>query len=592
VNKLSVRGLVDDFKAGRRRPRDVLEAVYASIEARGRAPVWIALEPFEKALEKLEIAERRAEPGSLFGVPFGVKDNIDVAGLPTTAACPAFEYVPERSAAVVERLTRAGAIVIGKTNLDQFATGLVGTRTPYGICSSVFGAEYISGGSSSGSAVAVARGDVAFSLGTDTAGSGRVPAAFNGLIGLKPTPGLFSARGVVPACRSLDCVSIFAHTLDDASDVFDVAAGYDEEDPFSRRAPVPEAVLGAHLRVGIPTRESLEFFGDGESARLFDEAIARLRRVGAELVSVDLGPFRETAGLLYTGPWVAERLVATERLLAENPDALEPTVRRIVSGGRDYRALDVFQGLYRLAALRRVTHTSLAGLDALLLPTAPTHYRIEDVLKDPLTLNANLGTYTNFVNLLDLSALALPSGFRENGLPFGVTFVAPSFRDRALLALARRFHAAPAAATDLTLSAQKEPVRPPRGRVWLAVAGAHLTGQPLNGELTSRGARHVTTTRTAVEYRLYALATSPPKPGLTHTPGQPGYAIEVEVWELDEPAFGSFVAAVSAPMTIGTTRLEDGSVVKGFACEPYAIDGAKDISSFGGWRAYLAQGRA
>lgn len=585
MTKLTIEEMVDDFRAGRRQPRDVLEAVYAGIERRGKAPVWISLEPFESALAKLQAASRTAEPGPLFGVPFAVKDNIDVAGLPTTAACPAFAYVPDRSATVVERLTRAGAIVIGKTNLDQFATGLVGTRTPYGICSSVFDEAYVSGGSSSGSAVAVARGDVPFSLGTDTAGSGRVPAAFNALVGLKPTPGLFSTRGVVPACRSLDCVSIFAHTLGDARRVFDVAAGYDAEDPFSRRAPALRAALGPAIRVGVPTRESLEFFGDAESARLFDEAVERLRGIVDELVPVDLTPFREAANLLYSGPWVAERLVATERLLAENPDAIEPTVRRIVEGGRRYRAVDAFQGSYRLAELRRITHASLEGLDALVLPTAPTHYTIAEVLKEPLLLNQNLGTYTNFVNLLDLAGLAVPAGFRTNGLPFGVTFVAHAFRDLSLLELARRFErgSLPGDSEGLTGA------RPAAGCVWLAVAGAHLTGQPLNHELTQRGAHRVATTRTAPEYRLYALATTPPKPGLVHTPGTPGHAIEVEVWELEERAFGSFVAAIPAPMTIGTTRLEDGTVVRGFACEPYALEGAREISEYGGWRAFLAR---
>lgn len=578
----TIRSLLDDFRAGRRRPRDVLEATYAHIEARRAAPAWITLRPFEDALRALKAAEERSPAGPLLGVPFAVKDNIDVAGLPTTAACPAFAYRPERNAAVVDRLIEAGAIVIGKTNLDQFATGLVGTRTPYGICSSVFDDRYISGGSSSGSAVAVARGDVPFSLGTDTAGSGRVPAAFNDLIGLKPTRGLFSTRGVVPACRSLDCVSVFTRTLEDARLIFDVCAAYDAEDPFSRPAPTLRAELGPRPRVGIPTPQSLEFFGDAESARLFDAAIERTRACGAELVPVDLAPFREAASLLYTGPWVAERLTVTEPLLDRDPEALDPTVRRVITNGRRYTALDTFKAHYRLAELQRVTHEVLQSLDALLLPTAPTHYRIDEVLADPVALNQNLGTYTNFVNLLDLAALAVPAGFRSNGLPFGVTFVAPRFADLSLLALARRFGEEPDA----------PPSKPPPGCVWLAVAGAHLLGQPLNGELTRLGARLVRATRTTSEYRLYALSTTPAKPGLCHTPGEPGHAIEVEVWELDEAAFGKLVASVAEPMTIGVVHLEDGTRVSGFSVQPRAIVGARDISAFGGWRAYLRSGEA
>jgi len=577
----TVYELLDDYRAGRRRPRDVLQSVYEGIHARKAAPVWISLFPFEEALSALEAAERASERGPLFGVPFGVKDNIDVAGLPTTAACPAFSYRPERSAFVVERLIAAGAIPIGKTNLDQFATGLVGTRTPYGICSSVFDERYISGGSSSGSAVAVARGDVPFALGTDTAGSGRIPAGFNALVGVKPTVGLLSSRGVVPACRSLDCVSIFAKDVRDAALLLETCSSFDPDDAMSRPRPArtPATRLADSVRIGIPTPESLEFFGDSESARLFQSATERMQG-HAQLVPVDLAPLREAANLLYFGPWVAERLVATEQLLNDDPGAIEPTVRGILEGARKYSALDAFRGRYRLANLERHARGLWQQMDALLVPTAPTHYRIEEVLADPLRLNTNLGTYTNFVNLLDMCGLAIPAGFRENGLPFGVTLLGPQFHDSTLLELARRFEGQPPA----------QHTSPPAGHIWLAVAGAHLSGQPLNHELVSRGARLVTRTRTAAEYRLFALATTPPKPGLVHAPGAgSAAAIEVEVWELDERAFGSFVAAIPAPMTIGTTRLHDGGTVKGFSCEPHALEGAREITSFGGWRSYLAE---
>lgn len=580
---LSLSALAEGYRSGRLQPRALIEQIYKQIERTGRSPVWLSLRPIEQTLEALKRAEAEPARGPLFGVPFGVKDNIDVAGLPTTAACPEFAYVPERNAAIVDRLIAAGALVIGKTNLDQFATGLVGTRTPYGACSSVFDARYISGGSSSGSAVAVARGDVSFALGTDTAGSGRVPAAFNALIGVKPSLGLLSTRGVVPACRSLDCVSLFTKSLGDAAQLLELCAGYDAEDPFSRAPSRTGSTVLAKPRIGVPTRASLEFFGDAEAERLFQEAVQRWQSLGASLVPVDLLPFRETANLLYQGPWVAERLAAIGDFLQRAPEAMNAVVRQIIESGRNYSARDAFEGRYRLAALKRRTEPVWNEIDALLVPTTPSHYTIEQVQADPIQLNTRLGTYTNFVNLLDLCGLALPAGARDSGLPVGITLLAPAFHDRELLALGQKWLS----------EATPEPRSASTGYVWLAVAGAHLSGQPLNHELTRRGARLVRTTRTSAEYKLYLLATEPPKPGLVHAPGEAQHAIEVELWELDETAFGSFVAAIPAPMTIGTTVLEDGSRVKGFACEPHAIQGAREISHFGGWRAFLqAGGRA
>jgi allophanate hydrolase len=573
--ELSPQRLVEDYRAGRRRPRDVLELIYSRIRKEPERPVWIAVEPFERALLALERAEHHSANGALFGVPFAVKDNIDVAGLPTTAGCPEFSYLPERHAHAVSRLIAEGAIVIGKTNLDQFATGLVGTRSPYGACSSVFDPRYISGGSSSGSAVAVARGQVSFSLGTDTAGSGRVPAMFNGLVGLKPTKGLLSTSGVVPACRSLDCVSIFAQSIDDAELVLRVAQGFDPDDPYSRVPTWPPSPGREKLRVGVPTPNSLEFFGDSANERLFGAAVQRFVDLGADVVGVDLTPFREAASLLYSGPWVAERLAAIGPFLAQRPEAVHPVVRGIVEQARRYSALDTFEGQYRLASLKRLADAVFASIDTLVVPTAPTHYTIEQVLAEPLSLNQNLGTYTNFVNLLDMSALALPAGMRDDGLPFGITLLGPAFADARLGQFGRRF-----------LDLDDRVTAPASGSIWLAVAGAHLSGQPLNHELTSRGARKLRSLRTAPRYRLFALNTVPPKPGLVRA-AEPAHSIEVEVWELDERGFGAFCAGVPGPMTIGTVELEDGSVVKGFSCEPYALEGAREISSFGGWRAYL-----
>ncbi|HYP88291.1 MAG TPA: allophanate hydrolase [Polyangiaceae bacterium] len=567
--------LVSAYRDGTKNPADELKACLRKIEADGEAPVWISRFDEAQVLAQLEAADRNSP---LYGVPFAVKDNIDVAGLPTTAACPDFSYLPARHASVVERLTVAGAIVIGKTNLDQFATGLVGTRTPYGICSSVFDDRYISGGSSSGSAVAVAKGQVPFALGTDTAGSGRVPAAFNALVGLKPTRGLLSTRGVVPACRSLDCVSLFTRSVADAQLLLPLTAAFDAEDPFSRPRSAIGALGDGPPRIGVPRAEDLQFFGDEESAELFAAAIERARTLGAEITPFDLTPFREAAALLYAGPWVAERLLTVAELLERKPEAIHPVVRGIVEGGRRYGADATFRALYRLGELRAEAARALVGLDALLLPTAPTHYTIQEVLDSPLELNSRLGTYTNFVNLLDLSALAVPAGYKRSGMPFGVTFMAPAFHDARLLELGRRF----GGETDGAAA-------PAFGCVWLAVAGAHLAGQPLNHELTSLGARRIRTTKTAPEYRLYALDTTPPKPGLVHAPGEAEHAIEVEVWELTREAFGAFVAKIPAPMTINMTRLADGSLIKGFSCEPYALRGAREISQFGGWRAFRAQ---
>jgi allophanate hydrolase len=582
---MTIGGLIDSYRAGTRKPSDVVGEVYRKIAASSDKPIWITVVPEEQALARARELEEdpRSVALPLYGIPFAVKDNIDVAGLPTTAACPEFSYVPERSATVVERLLAAGAILVGKTNMDQFATGLVGTRTPYGACSSVFDEKYISGGSSSGSAVAVASGMVAFSLGTDTAGSGRVPAAFNGLVGLKPTRGLVSTAGVVPACRSLDCVSVFAQTSQDAQAVWQIARGLDERDPFSREPKVGEGaapwVAGGKFRFGVPPPEELEFFGDEEARKLFDTAISRLQAIGGERVNIKSGSFCNAAALLYSGPWVSERYAAVGEFYETNPNSGDPVVRKIVLGGKNYSAADSFKALYRLQELRRETEAEWAKMDVLLLPTTGTIYTHEQVAADPVQTNTNLGFYTNFVNLLDLAAIAVPAGNRPNGSPFGVQFIGPAFTDAALLSLAKRY----AGATE-------GPTVSP-GCVSVAVVGAHLTGQPLNRELTSRGARLIRTCRTAPGYRLYALQnTTPPKPGLVRDEAFAGTGVEVEVWAIPEHEFGGFVAGVPAPLGIGTATLEDGTSVKCFICEPFAVPGSREITSFGGWRKYLSAG--
>jgi len=557
---------------------EAIERIFDAIEADGPGPVWIVLADREAAVRRA----REVDPAlSLAGVPFAVKDNIDVAGMPTTAGCPAYSYVPTRTATVVQRLLDAGAVLVGKTNLDQFATGLVGVRSPYGACSSVFDQRYISGGSSSGSAVAVAKGLVAFALGTDTAGSGRVPAAFNDIVGLKPTRGLLSTTGVVPACRSLDCVSIFAASAKGAERVWRVAQGFDPADPFSRTAdPGAGAApwLPGPFRFGVPRDEDLAFFGDTESPRLYRTAAARLEVLGGTRVTIDFAPFREAAALLYSGPWVAERYAAVGEFVDAHPDQVHPVVAQIVRGAASRSAADAYRGLYQLEALKRAAAAQWAGIDVLLLPTAGTIYTKEAVEADPIQLNSNLGYYTNFVNLMDLAAVAMPAGFRRDGLPFGVSLIGPAFSDAALLALASRF-------ADLAAPAGVEAP----GCIQVAVVGAHLTGQPLNPQLTERGARLVRSCRTSPDYRFYALAnTSPPKPGLVREPGFEGPGIELEIWAVPSQHFGSFVAGVPAPLGIGSVRLETGEWVKGFICEPAGVAGAADITEFGGWRSYLA----
>ena len=575
-------------------PMAMVRAVYARIGAQAENPIWITLTPEAEALTRAAALERdpAAKLLPLYGIPFAVKDNIDVAGLPTTAACPAASTIATRNATAVQRLLDAGAILIGKTNLDQFATGLVGTRSPYGAVRNAFDANYISGGSSSGSAVAVALGLVSFALGTDTAGSGRVPAAFNNIVGLKPSRGLISTAGVVPACRSLDCVSVFALTCDDARTVLDVLDAPDPADDFARadRGSQPGPV--GRLRIGVPSRATLQFFGDREAERLFGGAVARLQALGHETVDVDLAPFLDAAALLYGGPWVAERYAAIRPWIEERPDSLLPVTRTVIGAATRYSAADAFDAIYRLAALKRRTAATWAAIDTLLVPTAGTIYTLTDLEADPIGPNSNLGRYTNFVNLLDLAAVALPAGFCDDGLPFGITLIAPALRDRWLCALGSMWQQEAA----LPLGATGEPL-PPTGPVHadvtdaqaihIAVVGAHLTGQPLNRELVERGARLVRACRTAASYRLYALAnTQPAKPGLVRDAA--GSAIEVEVWSIPLERFGSFVAGIPAPLGIGTLELDDGSQVKGFICEPHAIVGARDISHLGGWRAYLA----
>jgi len=466
-------------------------------------------------------------------------------------------------------------------------------RSPYGVPVNPFDAKMIPGGSSSGSAVAVATGEVSFALATDTAGSGRVPAAFNNVVGLKPTRGALSTRGVAPACRSVDCVTVLALTVADACMVAEVAKGWDERDPFSRPDAseitfAPAAGAGP-LRLGVP--RELEFFGDALAEATFRASIDRLVEIGCGITPIDLTPFRLAGELLYGGPWVAERLVAGGGLLAERPDALLPVIREILSEARAYDAVATFGGMARLAELRQATRRTWREIDALVVPTTPTIYSIAQVLSDPRSLNANLGIYTTFANLLDLAAVAVPAGFRADGLPAGITLVGPAGTDARIAALAAAHHrrlGGRLGATDFELPASDAPSPAARGETLpIAVVGAHLSGQPLNYQLTEAGATLAHATKTGPHYRLFLLpGTTPPKPGLVRS-AQDGHAIDLEVWELGPAEFGRFVARVPPPLCIGSIELQDGSRVSGFLCESHAVATAKDISKWGGWRAYL-----
>jgi allophanate hydrolase len=730
------------YRAGAVAPADIMARSYARMRALNDPAVFISILDEGEALKEAQALDARGDRNlPLFGIPVAVKDNIDVRGFLTTAACPDFAYRAAADAAAVARLRQAGAIIVGKTNLDQFATGLVGVRSPYGVPRNPLDPKLIPGGSSSGSAVAVATGIVPAALGTDTAGSGRVPALFNNIVGLKPSLGLVSTAGLVPACRTLDCVSVFAHTTDDCSALLAIMAGFDDNDPYSRRRPLQGPGAPPTVRLGVPQPGQRIFFGDGRAAADYAEALDRLARLGAVIVDIDIEPFYETARLLYEGPWLAERYAATRDLIASSPQSMHPVTLQIILDGARPSAVDAFMAFYRLEQLRRIVQRQFEAIDALVLPTAPTLYTVDQVLADPIGLNSRLGTYTNFVNLLDLCGLAVPAALHpgpSGAAPFGITLLASGGNDGLLAAIGRRFHAdialplgalnrkaqpsaaplpgappladraipwgeavssaspqsksavadfdrsisgpnprnsevrlgkgagggsgglAPKGPTGTTGARLRldvatdsspppcgegsgvgvEPVGtfPPQGvrestrlnlapmgttatpdpspqgekggsarcdhpalagegsegeigdAVLLAVVGAHLSGMPLNHELRAHGSRFVVATATAPDYRLYALPGAiPPKPGLLRVAAGQGSAITLELWAMPLEAFGRFAAAVPLPLSIGSVRLADGRWVKGFLVEAEAVNGARDISSFGGWREFVAK---
>lgn len=557
---------------------------------------WISLATPQILQQQIEELEKHSttstalfEQFPLYGIPFAVKDNIDVVGFATTAGCKVLHDMAQEDAETVRLLKQAGAIVVGKTNLDQFATGLVGTRSPFGAVPNSFNSEYVSGGSSSGSASVVARGLVPFSLGTDTAGSGRVPAAFNNIVGLKPTKGRFSNYGLMPAVKSIDCISIFALTVDDAEVVAQVLEQFDVRDSYSRHNPkTAPAKLSSALHFAIP--KTLQFFGDVQAEQAFQQALAQLKQMNVTLTEIDFSIFEQLATQLYQGPWVAERTIAVEALLEQAPEAFDPTVLEIVQQGKNYTALDAYKAEYLKNDLARQIQELLTEFDALVVPTSPTIHTLTEMQQEPIQYNSHFGTYTNFTNLADLSALALPAGFREDGLPFGISLIAPAWHDRALADFGRQWQAhlqLPLGATGRPYPEKVKSISAPSAQhIRVAVVGAHLTGMPLNFQLSTRQAVHVETTKTSANYALYALnGTIPPKPGLARQSN--GQEIIVELWDVPTARFGEFVAEIPTPLGMGNVELSDGRWVKGFICEPYGLADAENISHFGGWRAYI-----
>jgi allophanate hydrolase len=587
---MNLSSLRAHYQQGDFTPAELIQHLL-SIDTDDAHNVWIerlSLEQLQPCLARLESAQPDSLP--LYGIPFAIKDNINLQDVDTTAGCEAFRYTALEHASVVDRLIQAGAIPMGKTNLDQFATGLVGTRSPQGACRNAFNPEYISGGSSSGSAVATATGLVSFALGTDTAGSGRVPAAFNNLIGLKPSKGLISCSGVVPACKSLDCVSIFALTVDDANTVLSAAEGFDRDDPYSRKnsfdnGPDRYGQASEAYRLAIPVSKNLQFFGDEEALQLFYAAVDQLKKSGHSVIEVDIQPFLDAAKLLYEGPWVAERYIAIEELINRQPEALLPVIEKIISKGRDLSAAETFKALYKLAACTHQVNELFVSIDCLVTPTAPTCYTIDEVNSDPINLNSRLGTYTNFMNLLDLSAVAVPAGFLCSGVGFGITLQAPAFHDRRLLSLANGYcHSQQLSmgATGQAMPASDSLLDDSQKTVDLVVCGAHLEGMPLNWQLTERAAFKLSSTVTSKQYRLYAMADG--RPALFRD--ESGEEIEVEIWRLRKGEFGSFVGAIPAPLGIGKVELADGRWLPSFIAEPRAKNDAVDITHFKGWRRY------
>jgi len=596
---LNIGYLLESYKNKLLTPKKVIEDILKRNEEFTQYNIWIHLLSLEELQPYLDnLKNKNIDDLPLYGIPFAIKDNIDLAGIPTTAACPAFKHTPDKSAFIVQQLINAGAIPIGKTNMDQFATGLVGTRSPepWGACKNSFNQDYISGGSSSGSSVSVALGLASFSLGTDTAGSGRVPASFNNLIGLKPSIGLLSMTGVLPACRSLDCVSIFALTTDDANKVLEQAAVYDNKDQYARKISFDNNLRQYGLpnetfSFAVPKQEQLEFFDNGSAQTLFTDSVKTMESLGGLKQEIDFTIFINAAKLLYEGPWVAERYVAIESLISKKPEALLPVINTIIGSAEDKLATDVFKAEYQMQVYRSKAKEILSQFDFLLTPTAGTIYTIDEVNADPIKLNSNLGYYTNYMNLLDCACVAVPAGYLDNGLPWGVSLVSTAMQDRKLLSYANKWqqlsqlnpgnleNALPATDAGPVSFSETIPI---------IVCGAHLEGLALNWQLTERGAQLGEKTQSAKSYRLYVIEGAIERPGMIRDETADS-AIDIEIWQIPKSEFGSFVAAIPGPLGIGKVETADGRWLPGFICEGYAVEGSREITHLGGWRAYIQE---
>ena len=575
-------------------PETIIEQVYARISEVNDDAIFITLRDKDDVLAEVLALGAYDPEKPLWGVPYAVKDNIDVAGLPTTAACPTWRYHATEDAFVVAQLRAAGAIVIGKTNLDQFATGLVGVRSPYGTPRNALDPEIVPGGSSSGSGVAVAQGIVSFALGTDTAGSGRVPAALNNVVGLKPSLGAWSARGSVPACRSVETISIFALTVEDAYSVYRTGAVFDPQDAYAKEIRAPAlAVAPSGLRIGYPNADSIRFFGDETQAASFSAALARLEKAAHHLLPIDFSPLYAIAEMLYQGAWVAERHTVIEELLATSPEAVLPITAKIIRHAETLSATDAFRGFYRLKELTRAVEPTLTALDILCVPTIPTFYSLADVAADPITPNSNLGTYTNFANLLDMCGLAVPLPPRADGRPGSATLLAPSGKDALLASVSACLEMTGTrslGATDWDRPDRTRPADLPEGFAKVAVCGAHMSGLPLNPQLTSRGGYLLETTTSAPSYSFHALPGGGVKrPGMVRTTSPQAKGITIEVWALPMDRLGSFLTGIPAPLGLGKVELASGEWVTGFICETAGIVGGEDITEIGDWRRYLAR---
>lgn len=587
---LTISAIHQAYKSGELTPETLVTNLLA--KAKEYPNAWIHLLSTEEVSPYIEaLADKSIDDLPLYGIPFAIKDNIDLAGIPTTAACPEFSYIAEKSAHVVEKLIEAGAIPLGKTNLDQFATGLNGTRSPYGATPNSFDAKYISGGSSAGSSVVTAAGLTTFSLGTDTAGSGRVPACFNNLVGLKPSIGLFSSTGMVRACKSLDCTSVFSLTAEDAQTVFSVAADFDETDGYARKNPITnqgQVPFPEKFTFAVPQVDQLKFFGSDTYEKAYFDAIKQLEAIGGTKVELDFSPFFDTATLLYDGPWIAERFIATEDIITNNPQAMMDVTRTVINNTSKYKATDVFSAFYKVQDFKQKADKIVASVDVLVTPTAGRHFTIEELNEEPILRNSQLGYYTNFMNMLDYAALAVPTSFTEEKMPFGITLFSDAMTDQKLLTLASRIRNAnklPLGATGIEYTPTQSSLALSKGYIDIVVAGAHLSGMALNWQLTERKGILKTATKTAPVYKMYAVSGAVERPAMLKDSNN-GTSFDVEVWTLPISEFGSFVEGIAAPLGIGKVELASGEVLTGFIAEGYAAEIGTDISEFGGWRAY------